>query len=384
MSKSIRIGTAAGIPVFLHWTFLLIPAYIILSGLATGSPVFGMIADLTFVTAIFACVVLHELGHALAARRFGVRTRDIILMPIGGVARLEKMPKHPREELIVAIAGPAVNVIIASVLLAITVPLIGVDGLMTPTSLGTSLVGKVIAVNLAMIVFNMLPAFPLDGGRVLRALLSLGMGHLRATRIAAKVGQTMAVLLGVAGLFVLYNPMLIFIAGFVFLGAAQEAEAAETEASLEDLHVGDMMITRFDAIPAQASAVWALRFAMSANKHELPVVSSGQFEGIVRIEDLAAAVAEEQPEISVGQLCHRQLKLVRSNETVPVAAEHLQASQFASLPVVDAFGHLEGLVTRDAILAARRFGSLLVTLPPSPLRERPDELRQHLTRMQIV
>ncbi|HIK92680.1 MAG TPA: hypothetical protein EYG03_11955, partial [Planctomycetes bacterium] len=199
MSKSIRIGTAAGIPVFLHWTFLLIPAYIILSGLATGSPVFGMIADLTFVTAIFACVVLHELGHALAARRFGVRTRDIILMPIGGVARLEKMPKHPREELIVAIAGPAVNVIIASVLLAITVPLIGVDGLMTPTSLGTSLVGKVIAVNLAMIVFNMLPAFPLDGGRVLRALLSLGMGHLRATRIAAKVGQTMAVLLGVAG-----------------------------------------------------------------------------------------------------------------------------------------------------------------------------------------
>ncbi|MEO1985014.1 MAG: site-2 protease family protein, partial [Fuerstiella sp.] len=311
MSKSIRIGTAAGIPVFLHWTFLLIPAYIILSGLATGSPVFGMIADLTFVTAIFACVVLHELGHALAARRFGVRTRDIILMPIGGVARLEKMPKHPREELIVAIAGPAVNVIIASVLLAITVPLIGVDGLMTPTSLGTSLVGKVIAVNLAMIVFNMLPAFPLDGGRVLRALLSLGMGHLRATRIAAKVGQTMAVLLGVAGLFVLYNPMLIFIAGFVFLVAAQEAEAAETEASLEDLHVGDMMITRFDAIPAQASAVWALRFAMSANKHELPVVSSGQFEGIVRIEDLAAAVAEEQPEISVGQLCHRQLKLVR-------------------------------------------------------------------------
>ena len=250
-----------------------------------GRPAFGMLADLVFVAAIFACVVLHELGHALAARRFGVRTRDIILMPIGGVARLKRMPKNPREELIVALAGPAVNIVVASVLLAITVPFTGVNVLVHPESVAMSLVGKVIAVNLAMIVFNMLPAFPLDGGRVLRAILSHGLGHLKATRIAARVGQTMAVLLGLAGLFVIYNPMLIFIAGFVFLGAAQEAGAAEAEASLNDLRIGDVMITHFDSIPSQASAAWTLRFAMSANKHELPVVSSGQFEGIVRIEE---------------------------------------------------------------------------------------------------
>ena len=144
------------------------------------------------------------------------------------------------------------------------------------------------------------------------------------------------------------------------------------------------MITCFDSIPSQASAAWALRFAMSADKHELPVVSSGQFEGIVRIEDLATAVAEGQPDISVGLLCQRQVKHIRFDAPLTVAADRLRASQFAELPVVDALGHLTGLVTRDSIHAAGRFGSLLRTLPPSPLRERPDELRQHLARMQIV
>jgi len=247
MKKSFQIGTAAGIPLFLHWTFLLIPAYIVLSGTLMGRPAFGVLADLTLVTMIFACVVLHELGHALAARRFGVQTKDIILMPIGGVARLERMPKRPQEELIVALAGPAVNVVIAAVLLLITVPFIGLSGLVNPTSLSTNLVGKAIAVNLAMIVFNMLPAFPMDGGRVLRAILSSRIGHLKATRIAAKVGQTMAVLFGLAGLFVFNNPMLLFIAGFVYLGAAQEAGAAEIESSFERVRVGETFAVRADS-----------------------------------------------------------------------------------------------------------------------------------------
>ena len=120
MNRSISLGRVAGIPLFLHWTFLLVPAYVILSGIAMGRPPFGLMADLTFVAVIFACVVLHELGHALAARRFGVKTRDIILMPIGGVARLERMPKRPMEELVVALAGPAVNVVIAVASLVIS------------------------------------------------------------------------------------------------------------------------------------------------------------------------------------------------------------------------------------------------------------------------
>lgn len=383
MKKSFRIGTASGIPLFLHWTFLLIPAYVLVSGALMGRPPLGVLADLTLVTVIFACVVLHELGHALAARRFGVQTKDIILMPIGGVARLERMPKRPRAELIVALAGPAVNVVIATVLLLITLPFIGLNGFVSPTSLATNLVGKTIAVNLAMIVFNMLPAFPMDGGRVLRALLSIRIGHLKATRIAANVGQTMAIVLGLAGLFVFNNPMLIFIAGFVYLGAAQEAGAAEMESSFEDVQVGDVMITRFDAIPAQSTSEWTLRFAMAANFRELPVVSSRNFQGMLKMEDVAEAVASGKAQENVGQLCHVRVTPLRDNVPLLSAIEQLQTSEFASLPVVNEFGHLEGLITRNSIIAAQRFGPLLRSYSTSPLRERPDELRQHLVRMQI-
>lgn len=254
MKQLFRIGTATGIPLFLHWTFFLIPAYVLLSGALMGRPAFGVLADLTLVAVIFASVVLHELGHAVAARQFGVSTKDIILMPIGGVARLERIPKRPREELIVALAGPAVNVAIAAVLLLTTVPFTELDGLVNPTSLSMNLVGKAISVNIAMIVLNMLPAFPMDGGRVLRAILSSRIGHLKATRIAAKLGQVMAVLFGLTGLFVLNNPMLLFIAAFVCFGAAQEAAAAHVESSLEKRRVVEVIGQPLEAVSARATA----------------------------------------------------------------------------------------------------------------------------------
>lgn len=383
MKNSFRIGTAAGIPLLLHWTFLLVPAYVLITGILMGRPPFGMLADLVLVTVIFVSVVLHELGHALAARRFGVQTKDIILMPIGGVARLERILRRPNEELIVALAGPAVNVAIAAVLLAISVPVIGLNGLLNPTSLLASLIGKTVGVNLAMIFFNMLPAFPMDGGRVLRAVLSIRIGHLRATKMAAAVGQTMAVLFGLGGVFVFNNPMLIFIAGFVYLGAAQEARSAEMESSFEGVSVADFMVTRFDAIPAQATAEWTLRYAMAANLRELPVVSSGIFLGMLRIEDVAKAVASGHTEANVGGLTRGRLSVVQGNLPLLSAIEQLQVSEFATLPVVNEFGQLEGLITQDSIRAAQRFGPLLRSRPSSPLRERPDELRQHLARMQV-
>ena len=383
MNRSLKIGRAAGIPLFLHWTFLLVPAYVILSGLAMGRPLFGILADLTFVAVIFSCVVLHELGHALAARRFGVNTRDIILMPIGGVARLERMPKRPKEELLVALAGPAVNVVIAAVLLLLTVPFIGVSGLVNPTSLSSNLVSRAIAVNLAMIVFNMLPAFPMDGGRVLRALLSSRLGHLKATRIASSVGRTMAILFGLAGLFVFNNPMLIFIAGFVYLGAGQEAGAAEMEASISHLRVDDAMMTRFDTIPAQASAEWALKFALSANQQETVVASSGVFEGVVKVEDLAAAVADGQGEVSVAEHCCDGVVTVQTGESLSLALADFQSSSCLCVPVLNAAGYVQGLITLGSMNAARRFGPLLNTIQNSAFNDMPDELRHHLARLQV-
>ena len=383
MKSSIRIGQLAGIPLFLHWTFLLVPAYVLVSGYLMGRPAFGMAADLTLVTVIFGCVVLHELGHALAARRYGIQTRDIILMPIGGVARLERIPRRPAWELVVAIAGPAVNLVIAAVLLAIAVPLTGVDGLWNPQSLTANLVGKTIAVNLAMIVFNLLPAFPMDGGRIFRAALAMRLPYVRATRIAARVGQATALVIGVVGLVIFNNPMLMFIALFVWGGARQELMSAELEASLQRLSVRDALITGFDAVPSQARVDWTLQFALSVNQTEIPVVNSGQFLGIARTAALAEAIRNEFPDAPVGEFAENTPVVLDLHQPLNEVVLAFQQTDFKMLPVVDADGLLLGFVTRESILAAGQFRSLVRSTPASPRRRRPDELRDHLKRMQL-
>ena len=383
MKQKTRIGTLSGIPLYLHWTFVVVPAYVLISGLLMGRPPFGIVADLTLVAAIFACVALHELGHALAARRYGVKTLDIVLMPIGGVARLERMPKRWWEEFVVALAGPAVNVVIALLLLAATLPVVGLSGLLTPQSLTASFLGKIVGVNIAMIVFNLLPAFPMDGGRVLRALLSSRVGHLRATRVAATVGQLMAVLFGLAGLFVFNNPALIFIAGFVYLGAAQEAAQAELEGSLDGLRVRDAMVIRFDSVPEHATAEWALRFAVSADQRQLPVVSTGRFLGIVRVEDLLSAVNDGHGSCLVSQLCHRDVPTLYGAQPLSAALDALRFSPDLFVPVVNTAGYLQGIVIRESIAYARKFGMQLRTVRQQPVPHNPDELRQHLTRLHV-
>ena len=221
MKWSVRLGSAFGIPVYLHVTFLLLLGFIALSqGIAAGSPG-AALGGVFFVLAIFGCVLLHEFGHALAARRFGIATRDVTLLPIGGLARLERMPDDPRQELWVAVAGPAVNVAIAG-LLGIWLFLTGAAPAAGLGFSGGSFAGQLMTINLALVAFNMLPAFPMDGGRVLRALLAQRTSYVAATELAAKIGKGMALLFGIVGL--LWNPMLLFIAIVVWSGAAQEAE----------------------------------------------------------------------------------------------------------------------------------------------------------------
>jgi Zn-dependent protease len=227
MFKSWKIGQLAGIGIHLHWTFFLLPALVVVQVLAGGGAIGAAVNAVVFVLAIFGCVVLHELGHALTARRFGIATRDITLLPIGGVARLDRMPKNPWQELAIAAAGPAVNVAIAVALIAGLVA----GSLLTQTPAAATLAGSwfvnLIWINIALVVFNLLPAFPMDGGRVLRSLLAMSMPHLRATKIAASIGQVLAVGLAIVGLFV--NPMLTLVALFVFLAARGEARMAELE-----------------------------------------------------------------------------------------------------------------------------------------------------------
>jgi Zn-dependent protease len=230
MFRSIRVGNLFGIPLYLHPTFLLLPAWVVLSHPGAG-PVAALLLILWILT-VFGCVVLHELGHALMARHYGIGTRDITLYPIGGVARLEGMGHKPSQELAIALAGPAVNLVIA--LLLSPVALVGLFalpgvGLSFNLSLGAAglavqFLTLVWASNLGLLLFNLLPCFPMDGGRVLRALLSLGLGRLRATEIAAGVGVVLAGLIGVWGLMTL-NLLTVVLAAFVVFAGQQELRA---------------------------------------------------------------------------------------------------------------------------------------------------------------
>ena len=221
MSWSWRIGRIAGIDVRMHVTFLLLVAWVAAQDYLVHRDLAEALGGVIFVCLLFGIVVLHELGHAATARRFGVRTREIMLLPIGGVARLERMPTEPSQELLVALAGPAVNVVLAAAIYLCLAVRQGLAPIGDAVRVGGGLLDQLFWVNVSLAAFNLIPAFPMDGGRVLRALLAMRLGYVRATQVAASIGQAMAMLFVVLGF--VFNPFLVFIGLFVWLGAAQEA-----------------------------------------------------------------------------------------------------------------------------------------------------------------
>ncbi len=227
MKASWRIGRIAGIDVDVHWTFLLLIAWVLLDYRDQGAPLSAALAELAFVLALFASVVVHELGHALTARRYGIQTRDIILLPIGGVAQLERMPEDQRQEFWVAIAGPLTSLGLSAVLFLVLWVTNSLESLDVVTRGGGSFIESLALANLSLALFNLLPAYPMDGGRVLQALLAQRMGNARAARVAATIGQVMAALIALVGL--LYDPYLLLIALFVWTGASQESDRTGRE-----------------------------------------------------------------------------------------------------------------------------------------------------------
>ena len=370
MQWSFRVGRIGGTDVKIHITFLLLVAWYAWSAYGEGGGRAALIS-VVFLLGLFGCVLLHEFGHILMARRFGVRTPDVLLLPIGGLARLERMPEEPRQELLIAIAGPAVTLGIALGLFGL-LRLFGApleSDQLAPGQPG--LLQKIMWVNVALLLFNLLPVFPMDGGRVLRALLAMRLGLLRATRIAARVGQAGALLLGLWGLgfFARWglppSVVLVLIAIFVYLAAGGEAAAVETRAAGRGLTVHEMMITRYVTLPVHATLQDAVDALLAGEQREFPIVDNwGHLEGLLTRDGLIRGLAERGAGASVETAMTRGVLPLAVTLPFEQALERLGGSGLPALPVVDAGGALVGLLTRDNLsdlLLVRRAGD---GLPP--------------------
>jgi Zn-dependent protease/CBS domain-containing protein len=348
MTWSFRIARIAGTDVKVHFTFLLLVAWWAMSGYQEGGTP-GAVHATVLLLSLFTCVLLHEFGHILMARRFGVRTPDVILLPIGGVARLERIPDKPKEELLIALAGPFVTLVLAAVFYGWLV-LTGQSITTTSNDLAHApLAVALLVMNVILLVFNLIPAFPMDGGRVLRALLASKLGFVRATRIAATIGQGLAIPAGVYGLFK-PEPMLVLIALFVFLGAATEAAAVETRMAGEGIRIEQMMVTRFETIPVHARLRLAVDLLLSGEQREFPVVdNAGRVEGILTRESLIKALAERGPESTVGEAMISPVPALPLGLDFEAAVGRLRSSGLAALPVVGPSGELVGLLTMDNV-----------------------------------
>ena len=344
MKWSWKVGTVAGIGLYVHGTFLLLLAWVGLSRWFEGGTAAAALAGVGFVLALFACVVLHELGHALTARRFGIQTRDITLLPIGGVSRLERMPDDPRQEVAVALAGPAVNLVIAAALYVWLQLSQTLRPLAALSVTGGPILEQLLVVNVSLAVFNLLPAFPMDGGRVLRALLAMRMDYTRATQLAAHIGQAMAFLFGFVGLFA--NPFLLFIALFVWIGAAQEASMVQMRSALGGIPVSQAMLTDFQKLSPGDPARQVLDLILAGSQQDFPVVEDGRVVGVLLRGDVLKALAQRGQDWRVGDIMRRDFQVVDAGDMLEAAFARLQTCACHALPVTSG-GALVGLVTMD-------------------------------------
>ncbi len=344
MRWSWKLGTFAGIGVHVHATFALLLTWVALTHWLPSRDLGAAFDGVVFILAVFACVVLHEFGHALAARRYGIGTRDITLLPIGGVARLERMPEEPRQELVVAAAGPAVNVVIAALLyvfLQATSAWQPIDELGITRG---SMLERLMVVNVSLVVFNLIPAFPMDGGRMLRATLATRLSYPRATSIAAGVGQAVAIVFGFVGLFT--NPFLVLIALFVWIGASQEAGIVTARSALAGLPVRAAMLTDFRVLSPRDPLAVAVQLLLGGSQTDFPVAEEGRLAGILRRNDLVRVLAERGPGAPVADAMLRDCPTADPRADLDRLFTQLKTGECPVVPVVED-GRLVGLVTLD-------------------------------------
>ena len=344
MGWSLPIFRVAGIQLRIHITFLLLIGWLAFGYYAEGGSAVAL-SRVIFILLLFVCVVLHEFGHAFAAKAFGINTPDITLLPIGGVARLERMPEEPVQELIIAVAGPMVNVVIALGLFVAGGSQAFVD---SSTVEGGGFIAQLMTINIMLVLFNLLPAFPMDGGRVLRALLATRLIYARATQVAATVGQGFAFVFGFIGL--IWNPFLIFIALFVYIGASQEAALAQMKDVSRRFPVSSAMVREFRTLPENASMEEAVDALLATSQQDFPVVNeTGDVAGILTSHDLIAALRKNDPTLRVGDVMRRDIPTVTTGTRFEEAFRIMQECNCPAVPVLDSMKRLVGLLTPENV-----------------------------------
>ena len=347
MQWSIKLGTVAGTEIRVHATFALLLIWIwVMHYRIAGLP--AAWEGVAFIISVFLCVLLHEFGHIAAARCFGIKTPDITLLPIGGVARLERSPTKPLEEFVIAVAGPLVNVVIATLLVALIGGTLGWEQILSPQDPRIDFLARLAGVNMFLFLFNMIPAFPMDGGRVLRAVFAWRLSWTRATKLAARIGQAIALAMGIFGVFV--NPLLILIAIFVYFAAETEAQGNELQAISDGTSVADVMITRFATLEPQARVGDAVELLLATSQSEFPVVDkAGRFEGLMTREGIVQAMREKGTNAPVLGLMRRDIPTVDVRSHIDASLRLMQEASAPAVAVVDRSQRVVGLMNYETV-----------------------------------
>lgn len=345
MNLSFTLGRIAGIKILMHWTFLILLAWIVFSEIGKGSDTYTILMMVLLVLSIFACVVLHELGHSLTARKYGIDTKKITLLPIGGVASLERMPDDPKQELWIALAGPAVNVVIA-IILFFFLPL---DKFSNPEDIPTTISGDnfliaLFSINVFLVLFNAIPAFPMDGGRILRALLALKMDKVKATQIAATLGKFFAAGFVVVGLF--YNPFLIFIGIFVYFGAYAENVMVQHQSLLKGYKVRDAMMTNIITLHPDDTVESATEKLLSGSEQDFLVVDNGKIVGILTRDILINALHQKAHQTPISKIMSTTYVAYNAEESLNSIYATSQRTKTFFSPVMEN-DQLVGVINKD-------------------------------------
>jgi len=335
MKGAFKLGNIAGIGIFIHWTFSLLIAYIVFSNYRAGHTSEQIIWSVIFILSVFITVFLHELGHALAAKKFNIKTKDITILPIGGLARLDRIPEKPKEELIVAIAGPAVNITLALITgLFITIPSI--------KDLTIQLAGGVnqgnfflnfFIVNIWLSIFNLIPAFPMDGGRVLRALLAMKFKRHIATNIAAKIGQILAIGFVIIGFY--SNPFLIFIGIFIIIGAQAEAQHTHAKSILVGYNVKDVPMKDNVIIDKNETVKKAVQMLLNGQAKNFLITENNKPIGTLSRDEIVKALSEHGENEIIQNIMNKDLIFINANTPLEEAYQLAQANKASLMPVIE-------------------------------------------------